>query len=52
MDFRDRALQKRTITALALKALVSNLDLKTYFYNGFRATLDTAIIINKARYLA
>jgi len=37
---------------LVLEALVGKLDLQSYFYNGLLGTPDTAIIMNKDRYIA
>ena len=41
-----------SITALVLKALIRKLDLQTNFYDRLWATLDTAIVMSKARYVA
>jgi len=44
--------EENSTTELVLKALVRKLDLWTYLYDGFWATPDTALVMNKARHVA
>jgi len=44
--------EENATTALERKAVVKKLDLQTYFYDGFWATPDPAIVMNKTRYVA